>query len=58
MGIRRAVLKADSPSCGVGRIANGAFDGTLVPGDGVAAALLVRAGIQVITEGDLVGGVW
>jgi uncharacterized protein YbbK (DUF523 family) len=56
MGIRRAILKAGSPSCGAGRIAGGAFDGTLVPGDGVTAALLKRAEIQVITEEDLVGG--
>jgi uncharacterized protein YbbK (DUF523 family) len=58
MGIRRAILKAGSPSCGAGRIANGTFDGTSVPGDGVAAALLKRAEIQVITEEDLVGGEW
>ena len=58
-GIRRAILKANSPSCGAGRIHEGLFGGTLVPGDGVTAALLKRAGLQVITEEELAGGeVW
>jgi uncharacterized protein YbbK (DUF523 family) len=56
LGISRAVLKAGSPSCGVGGIHEGRFAGTLVPGDGVTAALLKGAGFQVITEQDLSGG--
>ena len=54
--IRQAILKADSPSCGAGRIHEGRFEGRLVPGDGVAAALLKRNGIKVVTEIDLSGG--
>ncbi len=50
LGIRRAVLKARSPSCGVGRIADGQFVGRLVAGEGVATALLKRAGIEVVNE--------
>jgi uncharacterized protein YbbK (DUF523 family) len=53
LGIQRAILKANSPSCGVGHISGGRFDGRIVPGDGVTAALLKRAGIEVITEEDL-----
>jgi len=53
LGIGRAILKADSPSCGVGRIHEGRFKGRLVPGNGVTAALLKGNGIQVITEADL-----
>ena len=56
LGIRRAILKANSPSCGAGRTHDGRFAGKLVPGDGVTAALLKRSGIQVITEMDLSGG--
>ena len=56
LGIRQAILKARSPSCGAGWIHEGQFAGTLVPGDGVAAALLKRNGIQVVSEGDLSGG--
>ena len=50
LGIQKAVLKANSPSCGAGRIHEGQFRGSLVSGDGVTAALLKRNGIQVITE--------
>ena len=56
LGIQQAILKARSPSCGAGWIHEGRFAGTLVPGDGVAAALLKRNGIQVVAETDLRGG--
>ena len=56
LGIRQAILKARSPSCGSGWIHEGKFAGTLVLGDGVAAALLKRNGIQVVSEADLSGG--
>ena len=46
-GIRRVVLKAKSPSCGAGEIYDGSFTGSLKPGDGVTAALLMRSGISV-----------
>lgn len=51
---RIAIMKAKSPSCGSGRIYDGSFTGTLVPGDGVAAALLKQIGITVIDERRLV----
>lgn len=53
--IRRAILKANSPSCGAGRIHEGRFEGRLVAGDGVTAALLRRNGIEVVTEIGLSG---
>lgn len=49
-GVRRAVLKERSPSCGSGTIYDGSFSGTVVPGDGVAAALLKQHGIMVFGE--------
>ena len=49
-GIKVAILKARSPSCGVGQIHDGSFSGRLVEGDGVAAALLKREGIIVKSE--------
>jgi uncharacterized protein YbbK (DUF523 family) len=49
-GIKVAILKARSPSCGVGQIYDGSFSGRLVEGDGVTAALLKREGIIVISE--------
>jgi len=51
-GVARAVLKARSPSCGVGLIYDGTFSGRLASGDGVTAALLRREGITVSTEED------
>lgn len=49
-GCSRAILKAKSPSCGVGMIHNGRFDGGLVEGNGVFTQLLLDAGIPVMTE--------
>lgn len=45
-----AIMKANSPSCGSGAIYNGQFEGTLVSGDGVTAALFKSKGIKVLTE--------
>ena len=45
-----AVLKSKSPSCGIGMIHNGLFDGGLVSGNGVCAQLFLDEGIEVITE--------
>lgn len=41
-------LKSKSPSCGVGRIYDGSFSGTLREGCGVTCALLTKHGIKVI----------
>lgn len=40
-------LKAKSPSCGVGQIYDGTFNGNLTAGNGVAAELLRRNGFDV-----------
>ncbi len=52
-GIRLAVLKEGSPSCGSHRIADGSFQGLIRPGPGVTAALLAAHGIEVLSEEDL-----
>ena len=44
------ILKANSPSCGVGAVYDGSFSGKLIPGDGLAAAVLKAAGFRVVTE--------
>src|SRR4051794_8172850 len=41
-GVRMAILKESSPSCGVGRVYDGTFSGAAVPGEGVTTALLER----------------
>ncbi len=48
--IREAILKSNSPTCGLGGIYDGTFSNALKNGDGVLAALLKRNGIKVITE--------
>lgn len=44
-----AVLKARSPSCGPSQIYDGTHSGRLVSGQGVTAALLRRAGLEIVT---------
>ena len=48
-----AVLKARSPSCGSNLIYDGSFSGNLIAGDGVAAELLKKKGIDVYTEEEI-----
>ncbi|MBU1888318.1 MAG: DUF523 domain-containing protein [Candidatus Omnitrophica bacterium] len=45
-GIKEAILKSKSPSCGTGLVYDGGFKGTLIPGDGVTTALLKKAGVR------------
>ncbi|WP_372096464.1 DUF523 domain-containing protein [Tistrella mobilis] len=52
-GVRLALLKARSPSCGVGRIHDGSFSGRLIQGDGLTAEALAAAGIEVFADDDL-----
>ena len=47
-GIKKVYLKSKSPSCGVGKIYDGTFTGTLTAGNGVAAELFLQNGIEVI----------
>lgn len=49
-GIRVAVLKEGSPSCGSHQIYDGSFSGKKLPGAGVTAALLRSAGLLVFSE--------
>lgn len=49
-GAEAALLKERSPSCGVHSIYSGDFSGTVIPGRGVAAAALARAGLHLFTE--------
>ena len=52
-GIRMALLKARSPSCGNRENYDGSFSGTRVVGEGVTAAALRRAGVRVFSEEEL-----
>ena len=46
-GVKKAILKSNSPSCGCGKIYDGNFNSTLADGDGITAALLKKHGIEV-----------
>ena len=49
LGVTEVHLKARSPSCGAGQIYRGR---ALVPGQGVAAALLAREGLRLVCRGE------
>jgi len=52
-GIKEAILKQRSPSCGSGEIYDGTFTGRIITGDGVTTRLLKKNGVKVICEEDL-----
>ena len=53
VGAKRAVLKARSPSCGCTQVYDGTFSRTLRAGEGVTAAALRAAGVEVVSEDDI-----
>ena len=57
-GVTAAILKENSPSCGVHQIYDGTFSGKLVEGCGVTAGLLKQNGIQVMSEDDFKNEGW
>ena len=52
--INIAVLKSNSPSCGLGAIYDGTFQGNKTEGNGVAAEMLLQSGIEVYSEEDYI----
>jgi len=50
--VKYAIMKSNSPSCGVGWIYDGSFSGKLKRGDGVTVALLKGNGIEVFSDKD------
>lgn len=53
LGIKTAILKDNSPSCGSTEIYDGTFSHKLVKGEGVTTELLRRKGIRVLSEKDI-----
>ena len=53
LGIKIAILKENSPSCGTHKIYDGTFSGKLINGMGVTAELLKRKGITVLSEEEI-----
>ena len=54
LGIKKAILKQYSPSCGCGKIYDGSFSGKIIEGDGVTTKLLKEEGIFVVSDEELV----
>lgn len=52
LGITKAILKSNSPSCGSGVIYDGTFSKIKIEGNGITTELLQNNGIEVITEKD------
>ena len=50
LGAHLALLKERSPSCGMGKIYDGSFQGRIVNGSGVTAELLTAHGVSVYGE--------
>lgn len=51
--IRFALLKESSPSCGSTTIYDGTFQNKKIAGEGVTAALLIKNGIRVYSENNI-----
>ena len=49
-GVKIAILKKNSPSCGSNTIYDGTFTHTLINGDGITSKLLKENGITVLNE--------
>ena len=53
LGIKVAILKENSPSCGVHKIYNGTFSKKLIKGEGVTSEKLRKKGIRIISENEI-----
>lgn len=53
LGIKIAIFKENSPSCGVHYIHDGSFSNKLIEGMGVTTELLKRKGIKVLSEKEI-----
>jgi len=53
LGIRTAILKDGSPSCGSSEIHDGKFSNKKIPGMGITAKYLTKKGIRVISDKDI-----
>ncbi len=52
-GIRLAIMKDGSPSCGCKSIYDGSFSGKKIKGAGICARLLLESGVVVLSENDI-----
>jgi len=53
LGIKKAILKENSPSCGTHKIHDGSFSGKKISGMGITARVLSSNGIEVYSEEEI-----
>ncbi len=53
LGIKKAILKEKSPSCGVHQVYDGSFTHTLIDGKGITTTALEKKGIKVYSEEEI-----
>lgn len=53
LNITKVILQPRSPSCGIGKIYSGNFDGKLIDGNGILTEVLLKNGIEVVNSDDL-----
>ena len=53
IGVKTAILKSNSPSCGIGKIYDGSFTKTLKTGDGIFAHLCHENDIECISSDNI-----
>ena len=51
--VKYALLKENSPSCGVHHIYDGSFSNNLIKGNGITTQELIKKGIQVFSEKEI-----
>ncbi|CAH2212396.1 DUF523 domain-containing protein [Tepidibacter aestuarii] len=56
LGVKQAILKEKSPSCGSNQIYDGSFKSKLIDGYGITAALLIKDGVDLKSEKYFGGG--
>jgi uncharacterized protein YbbK (DUF523 family) len=57
-GAEYAIVKSNSPACGLGTIYDGTFSGKKRAGNGVFAELLLREGVRVVSDIGAKGNEW
>ncbi len=53
-GIKKAILKSRSPSCGKDMVYDGTFSHKLIKGNGITAKLLIENKVEVISSDNIV----
>lgn len=51
--VKKAILKENSPSCGVNHIYDGKFNHTLINGEGITTSALRKLGVEIYSENDI-----